>query len=143
MINPIVPLIRTESGLEGTFGKLLAPDYTFSTAELPWKNNQTSISCIPFGEYECSIVDSPKYGLVYQVHNVPNRTHILFHWGNWAGDKSSGYKSNSDGCIILGMTRAIISGQNAVSSSRVAVERFHKIMGNKPFTLIVSGFDIW
>ncbi len=139
----IINSIRTESGEEGTFSMFLFDSHTFFTAELPWKNNQIGISCIPFGEYECSIVNSPKYGEVYQVHDVPGRTHILIHNGNWAGDEEKGFRSDSDGCIILGETRAKIHNQKAVGSSRKALEKFHYYMNNEPFTLIISGFDIW
>ena len=143
MTKPIVNMVRTESGDEGTFSKFIIADNVFVTVEPPWENNKQGISCIPYGEYECKWVESPKYGGVYQVTDVKGRTHILIHWGNWAGDIEAGFKSDSDGCIILGTERAVIYDQKAVASSKAAIARFHETMERKPFTLIVSGFDIW
>jgi len=139
----LVSLIRTEMGEEGTFGILLAKGKRFETVELPWHDNQKGISCIPYGEYECEIVNSPKFGRVYQVKDVDERTHILFHWGNWAGDMAEGFRSDSDGCILIGMKRSYIYGQKAVGDSRTAVKKFNELMNHEPFTLIVSGLDIW
>lgn len=59
------------------------------TLELPWKNNQRGVSCIPEGEYlvtkEPPIpINDPsgkkerKYWH-FRLHNVPNRSGILIH----------------------------------------------------------------
>ena len=48
----------------------------------------------PDGDYIIRRVNSPKYGETFEVTNVPGRTHILIHWGNW--------EENSLGCTILG-----------------------------------------
>ena len=58
------------------------------------KNNEKNISCIPCGVYECEFNISPKFGPTYQVRGVPDRTHILFHKGN--------YTKNTKGCILVG-----------------------------------------
>lgn len=139
----IINLIRTESGLEGTFGIMLVYGKRFYTAELPWKDNQKGKSCIPYGEYECEIVDSPKFGLSYQVKDVVGRTHILFHAGNWAGDEEAGYASDSDGCILIGEALGRINEQACVTSSRKALAYFKHITDGRPFQLIISGFDVW
>lgn len=65
-------------------GKLVA-----KTMELPWKNNQRGVSCIPEGEYlvtkEPPIpINDPngkkerKYWH-FRIHDVPNRSGILIH----------------------------------------------------------------
>lgn len=51
------------------------------------------ISCIPIGEYECKKVLSPTFGKTFEVLNVPKRSGILFHWGNWVKD--------TKGCILV------------------------------------------
>ena len=142
-IMDIVNLIRTESGNEGTFGKLIAANKVFSTVEPPWEDNEHDVSCIPYGEYKCEITHSHKYGRVYEVKDVEGRTHILMHWGNWGGDKELGFISDTDGCIIVGQERGVINGQKAVAKSRLALNKFMVLMDGKPFTLIISGFDIW
>jgi len=69
-------------------GKLYAEDgeLVCSTFELPDRKNQVNISCIPDGEYMLKMVVSPKYGPVYKVHDVANRTNILIHTGNTTDD---------------------------------------------------------
>ncbi|MWN30999.1 MULTISPECIES: DUF5675 family protein [unclassified Gilliamella] len=90
-------LTRLKTSEHGTFGKLQLPSGTIlSTLELLWKDNQRQISCIPVAIYQCDIVNSPKFGRVYQVKDVPNRSHILIHAGNWTKD--------TQGCILVGMS---------------------------------------
>lgn len=137
-----IHLVRTERSDEGTFGFLDVNGTLLRTAEPPWRNNQRSISSIPYGIYECSLVDSPRFGITYQVHDVPGRTHILFHAGNWAGDTSKGLISNTDGCILPGMNLDHLSGQKAVVSSTKALNKLFELTNKEPFTLYVSGLDI-
>lgn len=139
----LVNLIRTESGPQGTLGMVLIQNKRFYSMELPWLDNALGRSCIPFGEYDCEMVDSPKFGPSYQVLDVKDRTHILLHAGNWAGDKEFGYKTDSDGCILLGESIGHLSGQRCVTSSRKALEHFLYLTGGVPFQLVVSGFDVW
>lgn len=53
------------------------------TLELPWKDNQERVSCIPEGEYIASSFDSPHNGEVWLLHNVPNRSMIEMHAANF------------------------------------------------------------
>ena len=49
-------IIRDTFTEESTIGKLFLNGETFcDTLELPWKDNQRSISCIPAGEYKVRI----------------------------------------------------------------------------------------
>lgn len=138
-----VHLIRSESSDFGTFGALCIRDDILMVGELPWKDNQPNISCIPTGTYACDWVISPRFGGTYQVLNVPGRSHILFHVGNFVGDREKGLRSDSDGCIVVGTKLGMINGQRAVLNSRVAMGRFIDLTRRKPFKLIVSGMDIW
>lgn len=54
------------------------------TIELPWKENQRNISCIPEGIYEVVPRYTPKRGNHLLVMNVVSRSFILFHAGNKA-----------------------------------------------------------
>jgi len=132
-------LIRSESSDEGTFGTLYIGDNTLSTAEPPWRDNEKNISCIPYGEYECAYAVSVKYGPVYLVKDVPGRTAILIHVGNWAGDEALGFKSDSDGCILPGMGKGKIAKQKAIVSSGMALGLLHQWLDKAPFMLTVSG----
>jgi len=68
--------------------------YEFKTLELPWKDNQKRISCIPIGIYNVIRYKSPKFGEVFLLENVSNRSMIEIHYGN--------YFSDIEGCILVG-----------------------------------------
>lgn len=134
-------LTRYESDEEGTFGHLTCgTQLNLHTVELPDKNNQRNVSCIPEGVYKVVPYDSPRFGSVFLVCDVKDRSFILFHSGNFAGDASKGYITNSEGCILPGLKRGILEGQDAVIHSRRALEKLKKFAPNG-FTLkIVDEF---
>lgn len=102
---------RVASTPDGVFGVILYDGMPFAlTAERPWLDNQSNISCIPEGEYFCHRVKSPKFGDTFEVQNVPGRTHILFHRGNIP-------KKDSHGCILIGEMFEPVNGKPAVQSS--------------------------
>jgi len=107
--------------------------------ELPWKDNQTNISCIPTGEYNMDVVKAGKFGLVYWVRNVPGRTSILIHSGNWAGDTSKGLRTHSHGCVLVGMKRGILLGQRAILDSFIARTKLLENTALKPLNINVVG----
>ena len=124
-----VLLLRRYLTSESTGGIVFGPSgMQLYSLELPWKNNSRRISCIPEGKYECVWHNSPKFGWVYLVKDVPDRTHILFHPGN--------HPANTWGCILLGKTR----GVNRVWNSRQAIQEFTRILGRKPFKLEIATF---
>lgn len=134
-----VGLYRFASNDDGTFGVLVFPDGVLcNTIELPWRDNKTNISCIPSGEYECEMVYSPSRGYVYHVKNVPNRSAILIHVGNYGGDASLGKRTDLQGCIAPGMKIGVLQGQNVVLASRIALTKFHNKLNKQPFTLVVE-----
>ena len=139
-------LVRNETSEEGTFGQLLDSrgEFMFFTAELPKyagdpdKENERQTDCIPTGSYKASIYNSPKHGRVYQLENVPGRSNIQIHVGNYAGDKAKGFKCNVEGCILLGKSFGVMSGQKAVGSSKVAIAEFMEKMAGEPFMLDIE-----
>lgn len=137
-------LIRLSTGDEGTFGMLVFEDgLCFHSLELPWENNERSVSCIPCGMYVVKTTDSPRFGSSYKVEDVPGRTDILFHRGNWAGRKSMPeLDSNVEGCILLGDDRGEVSGaasgsQQGVKNSRKAVDEMYQHLKMEPFNMLV------
>lgn len=92
-------LVRSDSGDQGTFGVLSFGGHRVQTLELPWRNNQPQISCIPPDAYECALVQSPKFGRVYWVRDVPGRASVLIHPANLGGDTACGYDTQLQGCI--------------------------------------------
>jgi hypothetical protein len=68
---------------EGTNGKLECDGKLIcNTIELPWKNNETKVSCIPEGKYFIKRRYSNKFKWHLEVENVENRSLILFHPAN-------------------------------------------------------------
>ncbi len=52
------------------------------TIELPWLNNQHSISCIPEGKYRLSLRYTRQRGLHLALDDVRNRSLVLIHPAN-------------------------------------------------------------
>ncbi len=68
---------------EGTNGKLECEGKLIcNTIELPWKDNETKVSCIPEGKYFIRKRYSQKFKWHLEVMNVENRSLILFHPAN-------------------------------------------------------------
>lgn len=60
------------------------------TIELPWKNNQRRVSCIPEGTYTLRKRYTARFGWHCHVDKVPNRDWILIHSFNNALKESLG-----------------------------------------------------
>jgi len=133
-----VQLFRLKRSDQGTEGLLVSDDFTCRTLELPWRKNQKQISCIPPGEYNVDIRLSNKYGRIYWVRNVPNRTYILIHSGNYAGDVKKGFKSHVMGCILLGKKSGYLGGQVAILNSRIMVRAFMEKLNYEAFKLRIQ-----
>lgn len=116
----------------GTFGILL--DNTgwivCTTAERPWLDNRTDISCIPSGVYQCSKHVSPSKGACISIHYVEGRTNVLMHSGNKPME-------DSQGCILLGLGFGEWDNQPTVTSSRKALQKL-LAMADDEFTLTIE-----
>lgn len=139
-------LIRTLTSDQGTEGILATEGFFCKTLELPFLENKKNISCIPSGEYIVKIRQSPKYGKIYWVTNVKNRSWILIHSGNVAGNVNKinpntgkKFKSNVNGCILLGKKHGWLWGQRAVLISRPTIRKFMDFMNYKTFKLHIIG----
>lgn len=98
-----------------TLGKAVYGEHVFWTIEKPWKDNQPYVSCIPEGYYRLGRRNSPRFGPnVWEVLEVPNRTHILIHVANTADDVV--------GCIGFGSS--VYPDLGGVGSSRKAMNQF-------------------
>ncbi len=78
------------------------------TIELPDKNNQTGISCIPAGEYDVCVTtptDKIKY-VHFWILNVLNRSGIKIHIAN--------YVSQLRGCVAVGKAHADINNDGII-----------------------------
>jgi hypothetical protein len=129
----MITIKRIAENEYGTFGVLIDGDLPFAlTLERRWLDNQTGISCIPVGKYQCRRVDSPHFGDTFEVTSVPGRTNILFHKGN--------IDDNSRGCIIVGEEYDPVLGSYGVKASGDGYGEFmQRLRGLESFDLeIVS-----
>lgn len=116
---------------DATVGHLFMEDRSnpvWCTIERPWLDNTPFKSCIPEGRYLVEPFSGDRYKEVWQVKDVPNRTAILFHVGNWA--------RNSVGCILPGLSFGYmkdheVSGQleKAVMNSGQAILQIKRELG--------------
>lgn len=122
-------LARTKKTEHSITGSLSIGGQKFTTLELPWRDNQKMISCIPVGVYKCTKKHSPSRGLVYSVLDVPDREHILIHVGN--------YPKDTNGCILVGMPRPMTSS-DMIYSSRAALNALFMATGGADFMLTIE-----
>lgn len=133
-------LVRDLGNDQGTLGALYINYKKFCySIELPDRNNQANYSRIPAGTYKCVWHKSPRFGWCYLITGVARRSFILIHAANWAGDSKQGYRCNLHGCIGLGMRKGHLAGQKAVLASRLAINKFNRVMGKQPFMLTIVG----
>lgn len=70
---------------KGTNGTLeFQEKFICHTIELPWKNNNPKVSCIPEGEYFIRKRYSKRFLCHLEIINVSGRSLILFHPANYA-----------------------------------------------------------
>ena len=68
---------------KGTNGKLECEGKLIcNTIELPWKNNETKVSCIPEGKYFIRKRFSKRFQWHLELIEIKNRSFILFHPAN-------------------------------------------------------------
>lgn len=95
-----------------TIGVLTFNGFRCLTLELPDRNNQNNISCIPAGLYSVSKITSPSLGYCLEIGGVHGRSYIRIHTGN--------YTSQIQGCVLVGDSIADINrdGVLDVTNSR-------------------------
>jgi len=101
---------------------------TLQTLELPWKDNQQNISCIPEGVYAFEKWISPTFKMtVLRLLHVPNRSNILIHPANFVRELR--------GCIAPGLSMRDIDGDGKldVVKSRQALYNLLAITPEKGF----------
>ena len=103
----------------GTNGKLESDGkFICYTIELPRKENETKVSCIPEGEYVIRKRYSRKYKWHLEVMDVPSRKGILLHPANNA-------QSELKGCIA---PVSKLSGAGLGLMSRKAFVRLKRLV---------------
>jgi len=127
-------IIRDMFTEESTIGELfLNGERMCDTLELPYKDNQRNISCIPAGEYKVRLrlprESATRDYLHLLIKDVPDRDFILIHIGN--------YPSSTQGCVLVGLG----SEQDVVHNSTLAMNLLIKEiinLGGENINLIIK-----
>lgn len=132
---------RYQQCLDGpTLGELLVPEKRldqkwilrkFATLEPRWDGNAVGKSCIPdgtyklfrrsFGIYFRKYKKDHGHAFVLEIENVPGRTAVLLHKGNW--------ERNSKGCCLIGYPddRKAKGDEPMILNSTRAYTRFYDL----------------
>jgi Family of unknown function (DUF5675) len=116
---------RATIGMLTVVGVKHDPIFTLENPKRPTTKDDRT----PAGFYKCEPYSSKKHPDVYILKDVPGRTYILFHVGN--------YERDTLGCILLGSSAGMAKGEPAVLNSVDAFKRFRQIIGKKPFDLTI------
>ena len=123
-------LSRAESSSDGTFGKFVCAGLSLFSLELPWKDDENNVSCIPTGLYVCRWTLSPRLKKnTYEVFGDKHRTGIRLHSANLAKQLL--------GCIALGKRIGFMDGVKAILISRPAISALESHFNRQPFELEV------
>lgn len=126
-------------GEKQTLGEMLAvvdniDRMRCKTIELPWRNNEKYVSCIPVGMYRVIKRHSAKYKEHFHILDVPDRSYILIHPANFSRQLM--------GCIAPGRKFADIDsdGLRDVTSSRDTLNDLLAIMSDE-FMIYINHAD--
>lgn len=104
-------------------------EFFCNSLELPYRNNQNSISSIPTGTYEVINSYSAKFKRVLPlVLDVPGRSGIRFHRGN--------YPRDSHGCIICGENTKVGCVYNSTQYEQELVRRIDLATSRKEMVIL-------
>lgn len=128
-----ITIVRRKSDTKETLGNLVTDGFACKTLERPWLNNVPQVSCIPEGVYICKWTFSPRFmRYMYEVQNVPGRSGIRIHKGNYFFDVV--------GCILLGNGYVDLNndGNLDIVNSTITIEKFEKFMNGETFELTIT-----
>jgi hypothetical protein len=167
-MNTITAVIARRYEASQTPGSFIVFDQdqialSVKSLELPWLDNERSVSCILAGSYPCERINHPKYGHCWLVKDVPGRDSILVHIGNYAAERgrfkrilwlirlfrrffkivpreevSSPRKVDTEGCIMPGLQFVDLNGDGHldIAYSTRAMEQLRAILPDS-FKLII------
>jgi hypothetical protein len=98
--------------------------------ELPSLGNRADVSCIPEGIYTCTWQFSEKLGNVYRLSDTSPREAIDIHSGNLI--------SEIKGCLEVGESYGLLSGEPAILDSKNALAKLHDYAGDTFILKITS-----
>jgi hypothetical protein len=129
-------LHRLEKLEDRTLGRLLVFNGlnlvgSFTTLELPFRNNERNKSSILSAFYNVEPRTSEKYGKHLLVLCVPGRDMILMHHGN--------YPRDTEGCILVGTDFADINADSKleITASKTAMKKLVALVTEKAELIIL------
>lgn len=136
---------RNEDGVFGT-ADLFDGDrrlFTFFSLEEEWLDNKPRESCVLTGTYTLRLVDSPHFGKIYTLVDVPGRDLVRIHVINTEED--------TEGCIGLGLALGIIvvkkdeklgrpNKKLGITGSKAAIEKFMQLMNGEDGLVTIRWF---
>lgn len=111
-------VVETEDATYGVLFLGLKP--SFVTLELPDRENKRNISRIPAGTYRITKYSGTKFPDSFWVHDVPNRSSILIHVGN--------YPSDTQGCILVGSKFGVAKNKASIQDSKYAMLVLNRLL---------------
>ena len=114
-----------------TIGYMDLPHKRLYSLELPWKDNSEDVSCIPEGTYLLKRDHTGKHQY-YAVQDIPSRTNIEWHMGNYLKDIL--------GCTVFGQAR--MNDNISVASSALALKEIVKYIGDEDCLVTYRAFNI-
>lgn len=132
-------LERTDYGIFGVFGILSdnLGNHLFYTLEHAYHSaDGTWYAKIPIGKWVCKRglhrLDGMKDDFeTFEITDVPGRTGLLFHWGN--------YNCDSEGCILLGSNIESNGVEKMIINSKISFRKFMELQNEiNEFNLTIS-----
>jgi len=99
---------------------------------IPYPVNAQNVTCIPEGTYSVQRIYSPTKGKCFLLYNVPDRSAVEIHIGNFAVGK----QVDTEGCILPGMRFVDIN-----SDGNLDVQDSTKAM-NKLLEILPQSFEL-
>ena len=128
ILNRIMEIYHKDKENSCILGELIVGNNSFTTLENCWLDNQENISCIPAIEYKWKKHISPKNGNCILVEDVPERTNVLFHIGNYA--------KNTEGCILVGERFSFNNQIPMVTNSTFSFKKLLSLLGDSGYLVI-------
>lgn len=132
-----IKILRIVEGQKQTLGELQVIEkgqvvFRCNTLELPNKHNQQNISSIPTGVYEGDRSFSVNNLDCIKIKEVPGRTHIQIHAGN--------FHTDIEGCILVGSHFTDINkdGYYDVANSRVTLNKLLSFCPKGRFPVVIK-----
>jgi hypothetical protein len=118
-----------------TAGTLDVDGEILYTLELPWNENERSVSCIPHGLYEVTPHgweegSQVKFKNTYHIQDVLNRSDILIHVGNWTKD--------TYGCVLVGTGFQVDNKSVMITNSKQAMNKLRQSVGIGNFKINIK-----